>query len=73
MDILTPYFRVYQHLVYISAFYAIRSRVVRQEDRMYIRCEVRGLSYIISTPIHADVNTSERDGASCEQLTGTAV
>jgi hypothetical protein len=41
MDILTPYFRVYQHLVYISAFYAIRSRVVRQEDRMYVRREVR--------------------------------
>ena len=32
-----------------------------------------GFSYFISTPTHARFNNGEREGASCEQITGTAV
>ena len=38
---LTPYFRVYQHLVYILAFYTVLSRFARHEEQKYVRCDMR--------------------------------
>ena len=41
MHVLTPYFRVYQHLVYNLVFYTVLSRFARHEEQKYVRCDMR--------------------------------